>query len=156
MTDEREILVQYYQTHHRHLTTMVSNELTSNSNALIIDCHSFSGAPLPCDEDQTTPRPDICIGTDSFHTPDLLVKAVEKIISSLGYTYKVNQPYAGSIVPMDFYHKNSRMISIMIEVNRSLYMDESTGMKTVAFEITKHDIQVILNSIKTQQLRGKH
>jgi hypothetical protein len=29
-------------------------------------------------------------------------------------------------------------------------MDESTGMKTVAFEITKHDIQVILNSIKTQ------
>lgn len=153
--NEREILAQYHQAHHSHLSTMVSNELESKGNVLIIDCHSFPGIPLPCDEDQSTSRPGICIGTDSFHTPDSLVEAVERIVSSLEYTYKINQPYIGSIVPIDFYHKNSQVMSIMIEVNRSLYMNESTGMKTVAFENTKYNIQAILNSIKTHQLRGK-
>ena len=70
---EKDILIsQYYDTHHQALVTAVKIELEKYGKALIVDCHSFPSHPLPCDEDQTIPRPEFCIGTDSFHTPEAL------------------------------------------------------------------------------------
>ena len=42
---------------------------------------------------------------------------------------------------MKYYHQDMRLLSIMIEVNRRLYMDESTGEKTAGFETLRKDIR---------------
>jgi N-formylglutamate deformylase len=149
---ERKRLEQYYDDHHEKLFVEVNSELATIGRALIIDCHSFPAIPLPCDMSQAIPRPDFCIGTDAFHTPDSLVQVAKKEIDGMGYTVGINQPYAGSIVPIAFYQKDSRVMSIMIEVNRSLYMDETTGNKTATFEKTRKKIQIILSLLKAFQL----
>lgn len=63
------LLERFYKPHHLALTAAVSAALSEHDSALVIDCHSFPARPLPYELDQTFDRPDICIGTDSFHTP---------------------------------------------------------------------------------------
>lgn len=74
---EIKSLVQYYETHHERLSAEVNRELETYGQALIVDCHSFPSVPLPCDMNKSTPRPEFCIGTDSFHTPDSLIRITD-------------------------------------------------------------------------------
>ena len=49
---------------------------------------------------------------------------VEKIFESCGYSTARDQPFSGSIVPMKHYQKDQRVQSLMIEINRWLYLGE--------------------------------
>jgi N-formylglutamate amidohydrolase len=115
--------------------------------ALIVDCHSFPSRPLPCDENRDENRPDFCIGTDAFHTPPGLLQAVESAVRGNGYTIGVNLPYSGTLVPSAYHRKNPNVWSVMVEVNRNLYMDEKAGTKSPGFESVKDRIQAILKEL---------
>jgi len=113
----------YYKKHHQKLEKLVKNKLNKYGKAVIIDCHSFSDAPFKTDLIQDTERPDFCIGTDNYHTPQYLIDLVVNGLKSFGYTVGINNPYAGTIVPLKYYGINDNVQSIMIEVNRKLYID---------------------------------
>ena len=49
---------------------------------------------------------------------------VEKILESYGYSTARDQPFSGTIVPMKHYQKDRRVQSLMIEINRWLYLGE--------------------------------
>ena len=145
--EEKANMMGYYDTHHRALLAAVERELEITGKALIIDCHSFPSHPLPCDQNQSTPRPEFCIGTDSIHTPAALTQAIERNLKAMGYSVGLNQPYAGTMVPLAVYKKDRRVASIMIEVNRALYMNEITGAKNTAFGLIKEQVRGLLCSI---------
>ena len=90
--------------------------------------------PLPYELNQTAFRPDFCLGTDDFHTPEELVERVEKILESCGYSTARNQPFGGTIVPMKHYHKDQRVQSLMIEINRWLYLGEDYSVDSERLE----------------------
>ena len=119
----QELLKRYYIPHHQKLTEAVEKSLLANDHCLIIDGHSFPALPVPYELNQTAFRPDFCLGTDDFHTPEELVERV-KILESCGYSTARNQPFGGTIVPMKHYHKDRRVQSLMIEINRWLYLAE--------------------------------
>lgn len=50
-------------------------------------------------------------------------------------------PFEGTYVPMRFLHADARVISIMIEVNRALYMNEHSGARSDSFNDTKNVIR---------------
>jgi N-formylglutamate amidohydrolase len=103
--------------------------------------------PLPCDVCRDENRPDFCIGTDAFHTPPGLLRATESAIRSHGYSVGINSPYSGSLVPSATYRRDPNVWSVMIEVNRRLYMDEKTGAKSPGFKSVKGSIQAILKEL---------
>lgn len=144
-----EILWRYYAPHHIALTDAVSEALSVSGNALIVDCHSFSPEPLPYEPEQDTERPDICIGTDDYHTAPELAEFVMHFFKSRGYSVDFNKPYAGTIVPLKYYRKDKRVQSVMIEVNRGLYLKTGTNEKREGFrEIQKSlfDLEVMLKA----------
>ena len=49
-------------------------------------------------------------------------------------TCEMNRPFSGSIVPSRYYGRDRRVASIMVEVNRSLYMDEVSGERSDQYE----------------------
>jgi N-formylglutamate amidohydrolase len=149
--ETRELVAQYYEAHHQRLLAEVKAELEQYGRVLIVDCHSFPSQPLPCNRDPSIPRPDFCIGTDGFHTPRALVQAAVQSIQEMGYCVGINRPYTGTMVPMAYYRKDRRVASIMIEANRSLYMDELAGTKTAGFDTVKEQIQALLGSIREFQ-----
>lgn len=146
--EERQALLEaYYKPHHQQLTQAVQSMLDHQGQALVIDCHSFASQPLPCESDQTQPRADICIGTDDFHTPPELQELAVSLFKQQGFSVAVNQPFAGALVPSEFYQVNAKVAAIMVEVNRGLYIDENTGQKLEDFEKVKQRLQKGINQL---------
>ena len=71
----------------------------------------------------------------------------------MGYKVRVNRPYEGTLVPLPFWRKDRRVASIMIEVNRSLCMDEATGRKTEGFTPLKTRLAGVLSGLRVSAMR---
>jgi N-formylglutamate deformylase len=148
------ILNEYYYPHHNKLSTAVNEQLISTGETLIIDCHSFSDTPFKRDINQQTPRPDICIGTDDFHTPRFLIEFSVNFFKQYDLSVEVNMPYSGSIVPMAYYQQDNRVASIMVEINRSLYLVNGTNVKGEGYEKIKSVIQTYLDEVSKLDFHG--
>lgn len=133
----KQVIDQYYRPHHRNLSDAVTNKLAAHGQVLIIDCHSFPDKPLQRDLNKTLPRPDFNIGTDPFHTPQALIDASVEFFEKKGYSLGINWPYAGTIVPLEQFRKKQQVHSIMLEINRRLYLKEGTAERSANYEQIK-------------------
>jgi N-formylglutamate deformylase len=140
-----ELLARFYEPHHAVLEAATQTVLDAKGYCLILDGHSFPNDPLPCDLNQDRPRPEICIGTDPFHTPDDLAAAAVKGFVSHDLDVAVDRPYSGALVPAHWYRSDARVSALMLEVNRRLYMDEATGEKLATFA----EMTAIVTSVST-------
>jgi len=126
--EERDTIMQNgYSPHHERLTSAVDAEILRTGEARIVDCHSFPDKPLRCSLYQGDGKFDFSIGTDGFHTPPSWVEASVAFFADHGFRLGIDEPYAGSIVPIKHYQKDARVKSIMLEINRTLYLDTSYG-----------------------------
>ncbi|MBN1467630.1 MAG: N-formylglutamate amidohydrolase [Fusobacteriaceae bacterium] len=144
--DKEELIRRFYNPHHEKLLELTESVLNVYGKCLIIDCHSFPSSPLSF-EDNKRERPDICIGTDDFHTPKKLSDLTVHLFEDAGFSAALNTPYAGSIVPIKYYHSNNNVDSIMIEMNRRLYMDEKTGEKNPDFDSLQIKIREVIHHL---------
>ena len=145
---EREALLEeFYDPHHQALDRAVGEALSRSGRCLIIDGHSFPGSPLPYEDDQRSDRPEICIGTDDYHTPAWLGLVTLEAFRREFRTVELNRPFSGALVPQAYHRKDDRVRSVMIEVNRALYMDERTGEKLPGFEEIRKRIQRAVTAV---------
>lgn len=111
----------------------------SGDNTLLIDCHSFSS--LPNLLNPTPPDIDICIGFNDDETrPDeSTIRNIAQYFKSFGYKVGINEPFSNSKtfdVPIKYH-------TLMIEVNKRLYMDEETLEKAAGFDEIRQRIQAL-------------
>jgi len=144
----RDILIsEVYQPYHLALADLTGDCLSKFGKCLILDCHSFPSEPRPYEPNQSKGRPDICLGTDGFHTPENLKGGLLENFEKDGFSVKYDSPFSGTIVPEVYYRKNKNVFSIMIEVNRKLFMDEETFSKNDNFDNVSNKIcQIIKES----------
>jgi N-formylglutamate amidohydrolase len=91
---------------------------------------------------------DICIGfNDDWSKPDdEVINFIRDTFENEGYRVGINKPYSNSITPRSVYDYKS----IMIEVNKNMYMHEDTlEIKTVGF----NTINSLLHNIYKQLLK---
>lgn len=142
------ILSTYYWKHHQRFSEAVSQQLTQHGKALILDCHSYPSKPLKRDLNQNPERPDFNIGTDPYHTPQALIDISVSFFEQAGYSLGIDWPYKGAIVPLEYYQKNKHVSSIMLEINRALYLQEPSNEKSATFTKTKQVVQEYIQTIK--------
>ena len=140
------ILRRWYDPHHARLTALTAAALARSGACTIVDCHSFPAAPLPYESDQRPDRPDVCIGTDAYHTPPQLADALAEAFTARGYSVAFNAPFAGALVPLRWYRREPRVRSVMIELNRGLYLDGACR-RGPAFSRLKRDVAQILTAV---------
>ena len=149
LTDEQreELLRRFYDPYHLELGEKVQKLLEGFEKCLILDGHSFPQVPLAVELDKNPDRPDICVGTSEFHTPGVLSDLIEAFVRRNGMSVKFNSPFAGTMVPMKYYLKDKGVMSVMIEINRKLYMNEETGEKGPGFDAVKDFIHGLIREI---------
>jgi N-formylglutamate amidohydrolase len=146
--EREDLLERFYRPHHRDLTAVVDRALERHGSCLVIDGHSFPASPLPYEYDQDPNRPDICIGTDAFHTPDWLRELAREEFRALGYAVQIDRPFAGALVPQRHYRSDPRVRAVMVEINRGLYMTEVPRVARLArFDALRGDLQKVLQRL---------
>jgi N-formylglutamate amidohydrolase len=84
---------------------------------------------------------------DDYHTPDDLRDTAVDLFRSAGFSVAVNSPFAGAMVPMEFYRLDKRVLALMIEMRRDLYMDEGTAEKLPGFQKVCVEIRAAIASL---------
>lgn len=147
--DRACLLETYFDPYARAFADEVSQMLDCHGRCVILDGHSFPSVPLRYELDQRTDRPELCIGTDRYHTPEVLVRGIEQVCTAENICTARNRPFQGTYVPLRFWQVDPRVISVMVEVRRDLYMGEKTGQETIGLVRMRRVIgQIIERMVK--------
>jgi len=113
----------YYDKHHNKLDKIVTNILKKYNKCIIIDFHSFSDEMIE-KLFNTNNNPDICIGIDNTYTDKELTNLTINHFKEYGYSVEINKPYSGTIIPNKYFNKKEkRLSSIMLEINKTTYLN---------------------------------
>jgi N-formylglutamate amidohydrolase len=143
-----ELLDRYYWPHHHRLNEAAAERLTRFGRCVILDAHSFPTGQLPTQVGFSAPL-EIGVGTQPGHTSPELRALAEDFFRAQGFVVGVDIPFSGAIVPNRFFGTEPRVQSLMIEVRRDLYMDESTGARHDGFA----RIQAVLTEFRAELAR---
>lgn len=138
-----QLFARYYTPHHERLLEAVDRGL-AHGPVLIIDAHSYPKKAFPFEQDETGKRGQICLGTDSFHTPEPVLRGIRERFEEWGYSVSIDTPFKGSIVPLQHYGKSDQVSSIMIELRRDIYMNEATGERSKNFAEVRDDVETVV------------
>ena len=143
-----ELLARYYWPHHRRLDEAAAERLAHYGRCVILDAHSFPTGQLPTQVGFSAPL-EIGIGTQPGHTSPELQALAEGFFRTQGFVVGVDIPFSGAMVPNRFFGTEPRVQSLMIEVRRDLYMDESTSARHDGFA----RIQAVLKEFSAELAR---
>lgn len=138
--DHHEALLdRYFRPYAQALNRLVAERLAEVDEVTIIDLHSYPLVELPYERlhHPDAARPKCCIGVDPTHTPPALRDAALTAFASLGEV-GVNEPFAGTYVPLAFYSaQDLRVSSVMVELRRDTYLGHDNGIVAVAPMLTR-------------------
>lgn len=138
----KDRILEIYDTYHATLDSLVEQKLLRHDKCLIIDCHSFPSKPRPYQIKTDYDHIDICIGFEDFHKDTTTVDIFTDSFHKEGYAVEYNNPYSGSMVSNKHYGKDKRVKSVMIELNRRIYMDDvATFTKNENYQKVKSIIE---------------
>ncbi|MBC7281489.1 N-formylglutamate amidohydrolase [Hoeflea sp.] len=127
-----------YRPYHATLRRIIAQTHVQFGKAILIDCHSMPANVRVTGGQQ---RPDIIIGdrygASAAHD---LSRAAVSFLSELGYRVVRNKPYAGGFITEHYGRPARGLHALQIEVNRGLYVDETTLKRTAGFDLLKADL----------------
>lgn len=122
-----------YKPYHACLRRLIAATHVRFGLSVLIDCHSMPGNIRLSGSDI---RPDFIIG-DRYGTSASaeLSRAALHFLDSLGFAAVRNKPYAGGFITEHYGRPVRGLHALQIEINRSLYIDETTMEKKPEFEL---------------------
>ncbi|MCG8562810.1 MAG: N-formylglutamate amidohydrolase, partial [Hyphomicrobiales bacterium] len=104
-----------------------------------VNCHSMpTVSNAVAKEGGGVHRPDFCIGDGAGTTCDpAFTELAAGVLADAGYEVTVNTPYQGAELVRAWAAPARNRHSLMIEVNRRLYLDERTREPSVGFGETE-------------------
>jgi len=136
VVDKNIILFNYYNPH----TLNVKTAIHKIDNPLIIDCHSFSNEVYSCTPFNTTEFPDFIIGHNNSEREIRISDFIYTHLVRLGFDVRVNHLYSGS-------YTIANCDSIMIEVNKNLYLKNDFLTKKVDYYKIDNTIKSLIRKI---------
>ncbi|MDA7947144.1 MAG: N-formylglutamate amidohydrolase [Hyphomicrobiaceae bacterium] len=128
-----------YKPYHAALGGLMDGCADTFGIAVLIDCHSMPSNPL---YEADGIRPDFVLG-DRFSTscsPEF-TRLVAEQLKAMGYVVTFNKPYAGGFITEHYGRPSRQRHALQIEVNRALYMDETTYKRNANFEHLRRDME---------------
>jgi len=127
-----------YKPYHDTLKRLLTRTHARFGYAVLIDCHSM---PASIRIGDTGLRPDFIIG-DRFgvSATRALTETAISLLASMGYTVAHNKPYAGGFITEHYGRPARGLHALQIEINRGLYMNEHTLVRSAGFDALADDL----------------
>ncbi len=135
-------LAGYYQPYHAALRECLDRTYRTFGRVFHINCHSMSNqASAMSTQPKGTRRPDFVIGDrDGTSCDPLLTQMLYEFLTAQGYQVTINDPYKGVELVRAYSDPVHDRHSVQLEINRQLYMDETSREKNSDFG----KIQIVL------------
>ncbi len=128
-----------HRPYHAALERLIGEAQRAHGFAILIDWHSMpaaaarsGGRDRPCDFVLGDRFGAACAG--------LLTAKVERELEDMGYRVARNAPYAGGYTTEHYGRPARRVHALQIEINRALYLDETTLAPTAGFGKLQRDL----------------
>ena len=134
-----------YAPYHETLRDLLLAAQNAFGVAVLIDCHSMPSSPIA---DQGGGRPDFVLG-DRFGTScsGEFTRLAAAELKTLGYVVALNKPYAGGYITEHYGRPHKDQHVLQIEINRALYMDESSFEKSSGFDRVRGDLECTVHAL---------
>jgi N-formylglutamate amidohydrolase len=122
-----------YKPYHACLRRLIARTHARFGVSVLIDCHSMPGNIRLSGSDL---RPDFIIG-DRYGTSASaeLSRAALSFLDGMGFSAVRNKPYAGGFITEHYGRPVRGLHALQIEINRALYVDETTLERRAEFPI---------------------
>jgi N-formylglutamate amidohydrolase len=120
-----------YRPFHAALSELLDRTRQRFGFAVLIDCHSMPSASTG---QTAAARPHFVLG-DRFGSScnAMLTRLLRDTLAISGYEVHVNRPYAGGFITEHYGKPTLGIHALQLEINRALYLDETTLRKTKDF-----------------------
>jgi len=145
-SESQEIINTYFKPYSLAFQALVAERLEALGHVVIIDLHSYPVVASDYELYKESARPAICLGVDDFHTPEALVALATREMSGLG-DIDINTPFVGNYVPLEFYGRDARVQSIMLELRRDTFL--TAGIPGPSFEKTALAISQLIDGLSS-------
>lgn len=146
--EARERVETTHRPYHDALDRQLAAARAVHGTAILIDWHSMPAAAARGQRARNGGPCDIVLG-DRFGAAcsPKLTALVERELESLGYRVARNAPYAGGYTTEHYGRPAKRTHALQIEINRSLYMDETSREPTEGLARLTADAEALTRAL---------
>ena len=143
-----ERIERYHRPYYAELAQNIERLKSAFGFVYHLSCHCMSAVGAPTHPDPGQPRADFCLGNLEGRTssPEF-IDFVKKTLESLGYSCTVNHPYTGGELNARFGAPQAGVESIMVEINKKIFMDVDTFRKKPQFDRVHADVTKVLGAV---------
>ncbi len=140
-----ERISRLYTPYHETIAALLLEAKREFGLAVLIDCHSMPSSPTA---DRTAGRPDFVLG-DRFGTScsGELTRLAAGALEAQGYAVALNKPYAGGYITEHYGRPHKAQHVLQIEINRALYMNETSFAKSQGFDRLREGLQTMVRGL---------
>lgn len=140
-------LNRFYHPYHSTLAARLGAEVSRFGVAVLVDCHSMPSGAVRTLDDTQQQKPDIILG-DRYGTScaPQLTDELARLLSQAGLLVGRNRPYAGGFITEHF-GRPPTVHAVQIEINRALYMNETTYRQSTNYAALQHALMEAFASL---------
>jgi N-formylglutamate deformylase len=152
----RQRIARCHAPYHQALQALLQAAHARHGQVFHINCHSMNAVSGTMGEGGAgQPRADMVLGDrDGTTCAPAFTAFVRDTLAARGYDVKVNDPFKGVELVRAYANPAAGFHSLQLEVNKRLYMDQSTLQKHAGFGRLQADLMDLLAAISVRFGRG--
>ena len=145
----RHRIARFHAPYHAALQERIAATHARFGSSWHIDCHSMNAVGGAQGEGGAgVRRADFVLGDrDGTSCDPAFTGFVRGVLAGMGYDVKVNDPYKGVELVRAYSNPAERRMSLQVEVNKRLYMDEATREKSAGFAPLQKDLAALIDAL---------
>jgi N-formylglutamate deformylase len=145
----RRRITHCYEPYHACLSAALDERHAAFGAVWHVNCHSMPAVGDVMSEDPGRARADFVLGDrDGSTCAPEFTAFVAETLTALGYAVAINDPYKGVELVRMHGRPGERRHSLQVEINRRLYMDESTLERHSGFAGLQSNLQRLLEALR--------
>jgi N-formylglutamate deformylase len=139
----------YHRPYHRAMRDRIEATHACFGRSWHIDCHSMNAVGGAQGEGGAgRARADFVVGDRDGTTCDAeFTEFVRSFLAGLGYDVRVNDPYKGVELVRAYSNPAEGRMSLQLEINKRLYMDEATRTQHAGFATLQRQLSALVEAV---------